>query len=441
MTPALVELYEDLARTHTVAAAPKYARLVVPGTSGDEPVHGWFRMKEAFSPLLLPTVLADLGLLGRDAISIHDPFSGSGTTLASALLPQDGPRAEVSASEINPFLHLLSDVKARVLTATSEVRDRVIAELNRLRRQLQSPLPSPGPAPTLAAFGQEKFFAPEQLAQLLQLRELVARVELPLAADLAKLALAACVEPCSHLRRDGRALRYYSTKRTLRPLDAFEEKLLIISSDLALVSPRGEAVVRRGSALDAGTWPTFASVDLVIYSPPYPNNIDYTEVYKLEAFFLQYMESREDFRNQRRRTLRSHPSIDFGAREAIVDPQLSARVEELAAPLISAIPQDKYARQRAMVINGYLMDMAAIVQNAARCLVPGGAMVCVVGNSRHGADEEAYTVASDLLIAELGTVAGLRLNEIKIARALHRRGRQEHLRESLVFMTKDKAGE
>src|SRR4051794_16308479 len=54
-----------------------------------------------------------------------------------------------------------------------------------------------------------------------------------------------------------------------------------------------------------------SSVDLFVTSPPYPNNIDYSEVYKLELWVFGFVKSKSEFLQLRKSTLRSHPTSDL----------------------------------------------------------------------------------------------------------------------------------
>ena len=49
--------------------------------------------------------------------------------------------------------------------------------------------------------------------------------------------------------------------------------------------------------------------DLILFSPPYPNSFDYTDIYNLELWVLGYLASAEDNLTLRRATLRSHVQI------------------------------------------------------------------------------------------------------------------------------------
>jgi hypothetical protein len=109
-------------------------------------------------------------------------------------------------------------------------------------------------------------------------------------------------------------------------------------------------------------------------------------------------------------------------------------VEELAAPVNAAVPDDRYAASRHEVVDGYLTDMCRVLVNLRMRLRPGAQLVCVVGNSLHGRNPDQYVIASDLLIAELARRIGFTVTRIEVARyPRRRRAESEFLRESVIF--------
>src|SRR3989442_224275 len=81
--------------------------------------------------------------------------------------------------------------------------------------------------------------------------------------------------------------------------------------------------------------------DLVLYSPPYLNNIDYTEVYKLELWLSGLTSTQADFRELRLRTLRSHPSIKFPETDLVDKLPSNGWPRRLRRDLIAVIPNDE----------------------------------------------------------------------------------------------------
>jgi hypothetical protein len=179
--------------------------------------------------------------------------------------------------------------------------------------------------------------------------------------------------------------------------------------------------------------------DFVLYSPPYPNNIDYTEVYKLELSALGYITNNAEFRSQRLKTLRSHPSITFPDQSYADQLGLDEEFTKIIKPVLDAIPEDRYERGRTAVVRGYFDDMLIALDQQYKKLRRGGRVFCVVGNSVHG-KETPLVIASDLVLAKIGGLIGFDVEKVAIARHLSRRKVKKSLlpyaRESIVVLKK-----
>ena len=438
--PTLDEYYTEIASGLNVTLNPDYAPLVVPNGNSAKPLHRWFHLKEAFSCDLLHRVLKDLGDLNSDELQVLDPFAGVGTTAASVLTMAtsgDLRRPSVYGIEANPFLHLVSSSKLR---AHQEDRPEVLRLARRIAAtSLQSN--AEHQPPNLSTFHDKRYFDAANLQYLLRIRQsienLIERDGQSLTSNLLQVALGSVVETIANLRRDGRALRF--TKKTIadHPIDIFLDRCERIEEDIPIRLSQVQGKIVHGDGVTMNQIDNPAGCfDLIIFSPPYPNNIDYTEVYKLENWFLGFITNANEFRQQRLTTLHSHPSISRPAR--IPHPDLTnhenTRLSDLLEPVISALPSDRYRRGRHEVIEGYVLDMYRTLRSARDRLKPGGRLVYIVGNSAHGRSDSQFVIAADLLIAASARLAGLEVERLEVARQLHRRScSSPFLRESVVF--------
>jgi hypothetical protein len=428
--------YRALESSFEIRHNADYEALVVPNGNGVESIHRWFRLKEAFSRRLLPRLLKDVGLSAADALTVLDPYAGSGTTavsLAEALRDGSLRRGRVDGFECNPFLALVASAKLSAMQSPSTtflgLAKKVAAAAARNKVE-------PARVPDLSAFKNPAYFDRQDLTKLLQLRQAVdacadAGAD-PLDVALARVCLGASVEPVSRLRRDGRALRHQPEKERVEPVAEFLRRAEAVDEDMPrrAIPIRGRITLGDGRTLSPRP-PRSGSVDLVVFSPPYPNNIDYTEVYKLEAWLLGLIQDADAFAAQRLKTVYSHPSLLRTELADDPDATASAAVEALLA----AVPADRYERARTAMIRGYLSDMALTLRTSLDTLRDGGHLIYVVGNSLHGADDSAFVIAADILIADLARRIGFEVDRIDVARQLRRRQVSSHyLRESVVFL-------
>jgi hypothetical protein len=438
----LSRYYENLQTRFPVIINNEYADLVIPNGNSTQAVHRWFHLKEGFSSGLLQHVLEKTNLINQPHLSILDSFVGVGTTIISALnVNNNHGLLPITAFgiECNPFLEFVA--KTKVNAVQSKVTDfrNYIDEVVLLA---QSTKTSSGRPPVLSTFHNENYFNKKTLKQLLRLRTAIETIKgSEINRDLARLCLAGTIEPVSTLRRDGRALRYVPNKIRPNTLDEFIRRALIVSTDIEntqVTNGRGSIYLADGRH-PSQVLPENNKFDLIIFSPPYPNNIDYTEVYKLEAWFLRLINNMQTFREQRLMTLRSHPSVRFPDHYTFCQDGYKRKFETLLSILLDQIPEDQNWAWRCRLIKGYFDDLLITLNSHRPLMAKDGYLVYIVGNSLHGRGRDSFVIAADLLIASLAEIIGFEVESFVIARQLRRRAHEfPFMRESIVFLRNKK---
>lgn len=459
---ALGELANGLACRNERAT---FSDLVGSNELVQHPVHRWYSYKEAFSPRLPLEVVARTGT-GTSGI-VADPFAGVATT---ALALQHHPDVvRVVGVEYSPFAHFAGRAK---LLWPKTTGDRLRAVARRLAEYRVNPRAQ---APGLAAFSNEEIFKPAVVAQLVSARDAITTDERlnDVERTLLLLGLAAVIEDVSGVAKDGRALRIMRDRQRRRKAlyprrgaaigggvrEVLLNQWLAMAEDLdALSGFRSSAGKRtdrhlRGDARDLarvdrrglrGHPLADNSIGLAVYSPPYLNCIDYTEVYKLELWLMGLVGDQKAFRDVRLGTLRSHPSIQFPKTNGF-DGETAPVIE--AVKSIETLLEDRLPRPGLGVMaHGYFEDMLQVLREQHRVLEPGGHAVCVVANSTFSSREREPTgwteawrlpVLTDVLIARLAEVAGFEHVEVWEARDLQPRNvRAGVAREALVVARK-----
>lgn len=397
----------------------------------NEPIHRWFNYKEGYSHQLVSKVLERYPPPDRYP-AILDPFCGASTTL---LVAQSNNREAVGI-EINPFAVFLSKVK------TSWYK----LDANRLEEALKKVLADTGcgdsVVPELTTFHNKDYFPGRNAQNLFKLRD---RILCCGTSDTVKnallVALAATLEDVSCLHKDGRLLRY-KKREVLTPKEALKLRAGILIEDICNLTEKPEATasVLKGDgrslemvlAKKNGYCPK--KYGLVLYSPPYLNNFDYSEVYKCELWLLGFIRSYEQWRRLRRSTFRSHPSCKFNKTSYLKDARSFSRIHLLVEQTARCTNIGGKAQKTAPdIIRGYFDDIYQSLRGQAAKVASGGHIVCVVGNSRHG----RLHIPTDVLIGLIGLALGLQLVEIYVGKLRYGRKEKKHrLRESLVVFRK-----
>ncbi|GAB3815079.1 hypothetical protein [Kribbella italica] len=417
-----------------------YSRLVVPQGNLDEPFHRWFHLKEAYSSQLLSRLLKDAGASTDSTVSVLDPFVGSGTTVLSAISLANQFDVEVTATGIerNPLIYTIAAAKTaaivRGMTLADSVRKGALAAEKRYKKLLSKPSDLTTPSVTL---NNTAYFPTENRVRLIALARAIDAESDKDVRNILRVALAGAVEPAGRMRRDGRALRFMPERKPLDPKKTFDQLVGDCLTDLRARAPMGSGVAANvvhadGRAPDMHVSPS--SIDWTVFSPPYPNNIDYTEVYKTEAWALGLYASTSHMRDQRLSTVRSHPSVQFPEVYAYRNSAAAKRIGEIVSPVLDAVPPGRYEKGRRQVIEGYADDMFAVLSSCRHLTKETGRLAFVVGNSAHGTGSEKFVIAADLLMSALAELAGWTVEEIRIARWPRRRGDDHNLRESVVSL-------
>lgn len=439
----LLKCYATLEQDFPIVSSSRYADLVTASTTHEHPVQRWFHLKEAYSLNLLETLIADWKIKPQSIHRILDPFCGTGTSLlavqklAKKLGRQD---LEAVGIERNPFLHFVAHTKLQWHEFDVRLFEQQAAHL--LNGAFK---PVPRKFPTLSTLHRKDVYTKAKLREILGFKGAIDSVEQDERA-LLMVGYASVLEELSGTRKDGRTVRIVENKRCPSTAAALKAVWASIAEDAKQAREHfqpipthvllgdGRSLMVQDSNVELGNF------DLVIYSPPYLNNIDYTEVYKIELWLCGFVNTKDNFRALRYQTLRSHPSVRFPDPITFADDELMKSVKATLKILTNAVPNDEDRAWRCALFNGYFDDMYQSLKQQKEALRDGGWIFCIVGNSLHGSNNEPEArvpVASDLIIASIAQAVGLEVKGIQVARYLKRRGPDGHLlRESIVVMRK-----
>jgi hypothetical protein len=287
------------------------------------PVHRWFRYSAGFSAKWVEEVIRDFK--GRGPVRVLDPFAGSSTTLLAA----EAEGVESWGIDAHPFVYRIGRAKLE-WRSDPDAYLRTIREIRQLATTLK---PETDGYPPLIY----KCYDEATLADLDVLRRAsdAVRDDSP-ASQLAWLTL------ISILRRTSRAGTAQWTyvlprKQKRAPQNAyaaFDECSRMVYHDMllgqALVGPR--ASLRQADARDCAG--VMREANLVITSPPYPNNYDYADATRLEMSFMREIRGWGDLQDSVRRHLvrscsQHVPERAVDLTEIIASPELDPIRDEL----------------------------------------------------------------------------------------------------------------
>ena len=343
------------------------------------PVHRWFRFSAGFSALWAESLIRERA--ERGATVVLDPFAGSGTTLLAA----ENAGVESYGIEAHPFVARVARAKLARRSDPEKYRD-AIARVNRIAA---SRTPDLDHYPSLI----RSCYDDGSLSELDVLRQAVCCIADDAdASELAWLTLVGILRRVSHANTA--QWQYVLPKKSKRsaedPAAAFEQFSRDVDRDIRLSQDTtGRAAVFRQTDARTCEGVPLARVNLVLTSPPYPNNYDYADATRLEMSFMREINGWGDLQSAvRHRLIRScsqHVPASAVDLESVLSSDLLKPIErdirrvcgELGEVRLSKAGKKTYH----LMVACYFLDLSR-VWRALRSVCATPSSVCfVIGDS------------------------------------------------------------
>jgi DNA modification methylase len=399
--------------------------------STELPFQGWRHFKEAFAPELIKRAVEQSSIPVRRCL---DPFGGSGTTaLASQFLG-----IYPITVEVNPFLADLIEAKLSSYDANELARD--LGRILRFRavddqsffkwvHKLPPTFVQPG---VNGRWLFDELVARKVLALLQRIDSLNSTVN----SRFFRVLLAGTLTEVSNVRISGKGRRYRSNwqERSCNP-DAVAslfrdkaQKAIVEVHQFAARPQRRYDLIRGDCRKSFGSKKNF---DLVVFSPPYPNSFDYTDVYNLELWMLGYLQDSSSNRLLRNATLSSHVQVKRSFAPA---PGESPLLIKTVASLHKSADQ-LWSKHIPDMVGGYFNDLFSLLSALYNPLSVNGSIWMCVGDSQYS----GIRIPTARILCELADSIGyrIRLKEpFRSMRSSPQQGGKAELPETLLMIEK-----
>lgn len=390
----------------------------------------WRNFKEAFAPELIGQAFEETSAaLGRPVRKSIDPFGGSGTTALSSQFLGVSP----TTIEVNPYLADLIEAKLDTYDIEQLLNDYTYVVSNYDDVEADH---FPGAPATFVEPGKggRYIFNRAVAARIAGLREAILEVSHARNRRLLRVLLSSIAIEVSNVVVSGKGRRYRRAwegrQQGPNQVDQmFEAAFARAAYDIRRFRSRSclDYDLKRGDARILT--PDSGDYDVAVFSPPYPNSFDYTDVYNVELWAGGYLNSKASNIDLRRQTLRSHVQIPRSyAAGDLASPTLDRVCGEL-----ELVRGDLWNKAIPDMVRAYFADMNEIITRLGTALVSNGRAYLVVGDSRY---RGVQVPVADILI-ELAASAGFEKiadEPFRSMRASPQQGGKPELLESLITL-------
>ncbi|MHA1682330.1 MAG: hypothetical protein ACTSUE_15440 [Promethearchaeota archaeon] len=430
-------MYKSLQDQFTMTEDEYFKDLVCPKSWKEHPFDRWFKLKEGYSSLMIEKLLKEFG--AKQPEWLLDPFLGSGSSAVGAR----NAGINVAGFEVNPFLYNLG------LTKMHEYPDPAILKVSvgRLFADVHKKGEITIPTPKLSI--TQKLFR-EQLETLLRVKQEIQAEPDGATRSFLQTGLGCILQRVSYAKKDGNGLKYPKNREPLPLLPTLQHQYELMIEDVSRFNSSNQRAIKH-FVLNTDSRQAFKDIaragDLinnpfvgdmidnlkhVIFSPPYCNCFDYTEVYKIELWMMDHITEYSQLKVLRKKSLSSHLNKSY-EQEAAPVPELQEIVDII--PWNATWGKNK---MKNMVLN-YFKDMKDVFANVDTILNDDGEIVCIVGNSAYA----NVPIATDVFLSLILKRMGYDDIEIRVARRLSTSSQQQkylknnpYLRESLIIARK-----
>jgi DNA modification methylase len=415
-------------------------------TAEDRAVHDWYRFVLGYPAHLVDQYLDRFGADPKKHL-VFDPFCGTGTTPVEAK-KQGFQTVSIDANPIAVFATSVKtdwSIDTALLGAENErILDAYQVQLDAVGlNSANDPADLRGCVKSLLTKERARvmptgFISPKPYAKVVLLKQLIDGVPDTGIRALYQLALAAIL--VQGVGNVGFGPEVYMTKaKPDAPVAAlFARKIDTIIADLQALQDGGLDKVRALVARDDARLLQSLNgrkIDVIITSPPYPNEKDYTRSTRLESVILGFIENVTDLRDIKRHLLKSNTRTVHKGDSDDSFVKRFASIQELALEIeekrIALQKTSGFERLYHRVVTLYFGGMYRHLQAVKPHLNPGAKLAYVVG------DQMSFFrihIRTGAILAEIAESLGYRVVGIDLWRERLSTATKLMLREEVVVL-------
>lgn len=388
------------------------------------PFQNWCNYQEGFSTNILDWFVDYLEI--KNNITFLDPFCGSGSSLVTA----KKYNFKIFGIDINPFSCLLSKIKIDFYTD------------DELKKIKEFKLPNYHEREDFYKNYEfsmiEKLFSKNNFYKIELLKNKINKIKSSKIKDFLFLSLICCLEICSNYKKAGNGLKKRKIVINLDIFTEFQKKKDQMLDDIRSLRSKSSFKIYNSNVSNLDKLIKNNSIDLSLFSPPYPNCFDYFEVYKIEMWLGGFVNSYNELKKYRKSAITSN--LNANLKKDIDLNKICTKSKLLSLTLDKLNSVNLWNKNIPNMLAIYFHEMGEFLNNLYKKMKNGGNVGVVIGNSAYG----GFPILSDLILSELAEKSGFNVKQVIVTRNNETASQQykkitnliSYIRESIIVIQK-----
>lgn len=406
------------------------------------PFHDWYNFVLGYTPMFPEYMLNRAKISAGDGRVVLDPFVGSGTTQLVCKL-KGIPSYGVDA---NDFMVFAATQKLNWNIDISTIRNHEKSILKAVNKKIATiNWKDDGEISSCANQNRpdtldSRYISDKPLIKICLLREAVNEIKMSDEYhDFFMFAISAILVSVSNVKY-GPGFGVGKAKDDVDVFGKFEEKLESMIHDLSSVSEEQKAtraVTILGDSRRLTNYIEENSISLMITSPPYPGDHEYTKHSKLELIFNGYATDSMSFRIIKKRMIRGSTTNIYkedNERQRIQDiAEIKKVTDEIASRLEIDGATSGFEKLYTKLVWEYFGGMACTLSECYKVLKPGGIIALLVSDSHAF---KMVHIETAKLLGIVGEKVGYTNAEVVLWQMKNSTSHKYQLRENILILQK-----
>jgi len=395
-------------------------------------VHQWYDYLEDFPFQLIDDKIKEYNLSPRSLIV--EPFAGSGTTLISAKMLNHNS----IGFDTNPLMTYISKIKTtwnidlkEFLNTVESIAKQFIMNI----KNYENLDIKPGFLNYMPKKELNQWLSPTLRIEVAVLKHYISKIKNINLKNLLLLAMSkSCFEASYVSLCPGTTFYPFREKESL--WDIFSKRVIIIYDDLKKIQQHhdfGNATLINDTCLNANQYIDKNTIDFIITSPPYPNDLEYTRQTRLELYLLDFVKNMDEVQQIKRKMVKGSTKLIFKESNSELYINKYKSIKAVSDAVYNQTKDKKWGFDYPRMVKEYFGDMYLCMKEFYPLLKSNAHFLLVVGDQTI---KGVYVPVCDILL-EMARELGYKNCKKELFRIRRSTGHNIELPEEIVVLQKD----